>query len=347
VALSRARIAATLAAVTIAGSTALAPAASARVDADISATVPVTVKVPMRTIASPGTSKGMNGILEIRVGASQPFAVMLDTGSVGLRVFPGAWSGRPSGVAVSTTGLDLPSGGQQLGGLLAKAPITIGGVTTTRSVGFQYVNTDSPYIAQWAKAGVYGILGVGTGQYVLSNPLSALPGNVGQHWSIRFNGEPRTKRPGTGALVLGAQIPEDATAVFTLPALGPDLDGALLWDDHKASGCWSFGPSGQQCIDTWFDSGFEVMRVTGSAFRNVPRTPAGAVRSGTPVSLAAAGSAFTAWRFPAGQTQSLDFVRMVPRGQGSINTGNAVFFQFTVTYDVELGRVGLSHPVAH
>jgi hypothetical protein len=319
-----------------------APAHAAQPVAD-PRTQPVTVSVPLRTITSPD-AKGMNGIVEIRLGRSAPFAVMLDTGSVGLRVFPGAWDRTPAGVRTTETPISVPSDGGTTKGLLGRAPFTIGGVTSTRSVGFQFVNTDSPYIGQWARRGVFGILGVGTGRYALPNPLSTLPGSVGQHWSLRFGGEPATRQPGAGTLVLGAEPPADATATFTLPPLGPDSYGALLWDDHKASGCWAFGRGPEQCVDTWFDSGFDVMRVKGSAFARIPRTPADAVRTGTPVSMSASGSSFTAWRFDAGTTQSLDFVRVLPKGRAQINTGNALFFQYTVTYDVERGLVALSRP---
>ena len=86
-------LAVSLLCVAIAG-TQLSTATAADVDTDNSSSaavaVPVTVNVPIRTIDTPGTS-GQGGIVEIRVGKSAPFAVMLDTGSVGLRVFPGAW----------------------------------------------------------------------------------------------------------------------------------------------------------------------------------------------------------------------------------------------------------------
>ena len=341
--LSRARALSVLA--TIVAVLGITPPAGAAAPSDASSTEPVTVAVPMRVIASPGGS-GMNGIVEIRLGRSQPFAVMLDTGSVGLRVFPGAWDEAPAGVRVSDARLTLPSGGAAMRGFVASAPFTIGGVATTRDVGFQYVDTDSAYIAQWAATGVYGILGVGTGRYALPNPLAALPGSTGQRWSIRFGGDPLTRRPGRGTLVLGAELPAAATATFRLPPRGPDEHGALLWDDHRADGCWTFGTRAEQCVDTWFDSGFSVMRVKGSAFARVPRTSTDAMRSGTTVSLAESGSAFAAWRFVAGTTHTLDFARVLPAGRAQINTGNAPYFQYTVTYDVERGLISLSRPAA-
>ena len=317
-----------------------APPVLAASSAGPSSTEPVTVTVPMRTITTPGTS-GLNGILEIRVGSSAPFLVMLDTGSVGLRVFPGAWGSRPDHVRITSTPIITSSAGSSMKGFVAKAPITIGGVTTTHSVGFQLVNTDSPYIKKWAADHVYGILGVGTGRYALSNPLSALPGSTGLRWSIHFGGDPATGRQGSGSLVLGAEPAADADATFDLPPMGPDGNGALLWDDHQAPGCWTFGHEPQHCVDTWFDSGFTVTRVKGAVFNKVPHE-SGAVRTGTDITLAESGSAAATWQFPAGSTASVNLVRLEPEGRAQINTGNALYFQYTFTYDVERGLISLS-----
>ncbi|MBI1352428.1 MAG: hypothetical protein GC156_15090 [Actinomycetales bacterium] len=302
---------------------------------------PVTVDVPMPTVPAPGR-QGMNGVVEIRVGRSAPFLVMVDTGSVGLRVFPGAWGSTPRGVTLTDQRLQTGTGGDAFRGLLGRSPLTIGGVTTTRAIGFQYVNTDAAIIRGWAAKRVYGILGIGTGRYRLANPLSALPGEAGLRWSVHLGGDPLTRRSGMGHLVLGARQPTSAIASFQLPPLGPDGYGALLWDDHKAPGCWTFGTMRETCVDTWFDSGFHPMRVKGADFRRVPVNAAGQVRPGTSIALADVGSAFEAWRFRAGRTASADQVRILAKGRPGINTGNAPFFRFTVSYDVANGLVSLS-----
>jgi len=301
---------------------------------------PVEIDIPVPTVAAPGR-EGMNGVMEITVGRSAPFLVMVDTGSVGLRVFPGAWGPQPRGVSLTKESMTTSSAGTNLKGFLGKASMTIGGVTTTRPIGFQYVNSSAPIVRGWAAKRVYGIIGIGTGRYQLSNPLSALPGEAGARWSLHLGGNPITRQSGMGHLILGAAEPEDADASFALPPLGPNGYGALLWDDHKAPGCWTFGRTRVQCIDTWFDSGFHPMRVKGAVFSRVPVTAAKQVRAGTSVSLADAGSAFNFWEFRAGRTDSWNKVRLVSDGRAAINTGNAPYFKYVVTYDVVRGLISL------
>lgn len=323
----------------------VAPSAATTIPAGLGRAqdVPLTVTVPIRMVTAPGR-QALNGVIDVRLGDSAAFPVMLDTGSVGLRVFPGAWSSRPGAVTLSSQHLTLPSAGGSMKGLLAKAPLTLGGVTTTRAVAFQYVNTTSPYIGQWAAAGVFGILGVGTSRAILPNPLSALPGGAGQHWSIHLGRPVADRAEALGAIVLGALPPPDAAATLPLPPQGVDVNGALLWNDHKAQGCWTFGRTREQCVDTWLDSGFHLLRAKGTVFARVPRSPDGRVRPGTPVAMAAAGSTFTVWRFVAGPNLSSDVARVTPVGRPAINTGNAIFLDYTVTYDVARGAITLSAP---
>jgi hypothetical protein len=304
---------------------------------------PVRIDVPVPTIPAPGRD-GMNGVMQIRVGRSAPFLVMVDTGSVGLRVFPGAWGTRPAGVTIGSERVTSASGGSSMVGFLGKAPMTIGGVTTTRPIGFQYVDSSAAVVRGWAAKRVYGIIGIGTGRYRLTNPLTALPGEVGTRWSLHLGGNPLTRRSGVGHLILGAASPTDAEATFQLPPLGPDGYGALLWNDHAAPGCWTFGTTRTHCVDTWFDSGFHPMRAKGAVFSRVPTTPSKEVRAGTRVALADAGSAFDFWEFRAGRTPSVDAVRLAAAGRAAINTGNAPYFRYVVTYDVTRGLVSLSNP---
>ncbi len=310
---------------------------------EAAASQPVQVDVPMPTVAAPGR-EGMNGIVEIRVGRSAPFKVMLDTGSVGLRVFPGAWGAKPRGVSIGRDKITTQSAGRSMNGFIGQADMTIGGITTTRPLAFQYVNSTAPVVRGWAAKRVYGILGIGTGRYRLTNPLSALPGETGTRWSVHLGGNPRTRTSGMGHLILGAEEPTNAAASFQLPPLGPDGYGALLWNDHAAPGCWTFGNLREQCVDTWFDSGFHPMRVKGAVFSRVRTNAAKQVRPGTSVSLADAGSSFSFWEFRAGRTASVNEVRVASAGKAGINTGNAPYFEYVVTYDTSSGLLSLSRP---
>lgn len=281
------------------------------------AKAPIAVRVPIRTIDTPSRT-GQNGIVAIRLGDAAPIDVMLDTGSVGLRL----WS--------------VPSGAAPLG----KAIMTIGGVATTMAVPFQRIDTDSSYIQQWKAIGVAGILGVGVGRGALTNPLASLPGNLGKRWSIHF--ARNTSTSGAGALLLGAKTPTDALMYFPLPRLHKNANGVTLWDDHAATGCWTFDRMAEQCVPTWFDSGFTVMRIKGKQFASLPQTSTNLLKPGTRVGLAAGSSAFEASHFVAGHAGSRNLARVLPKGKPTINTGNSFFFDYKVTYDIATGGLYLS-----
>lgn len=323
----------------------MAPSAATAIPSrlGIAQDVPLTVKVPIRTVVAPDL-EALNGVVDVRLGDSAAFPVMLDTGSVGLRVFPGVWSKTPRSVKLTSTRVVLGTGSRSTTGTLGSAPITIGGVTSTRPVIFQVVPTSSPYIEQWLAMGVYGILGVGTGSSPVPNPLSALPAGAGRHWSIHFTRPVAQRTVALGSLVLGALPPADASATLVLPPEGPNADSVPLWNDHEAKACWTFGHLKEQCVGTWLDSGFHFLRAKGAVFSRVPTQRGDLVRSGTPITMAASGSGFATWRFVAGTTPSRNVAKVLPKGRAGINTGNAPFFEYTVTYDIEQGLISLSTP---
>lgn len=303
------------------------------------AKTPVTVAVPIRTIATPGTS-GQSGIIEMRVGSSAPISVMLDTGSVGLRL----WSGVRPGMTMTAKKVTSPTGGQNVPGLLGSAPMTIGGVATTLDVPLQLINTSNPYINGWKARGVSGILGIGVGSGDLTNPLVALPGEMGLRWSAHFTRNQADTSGRVGALILGAAPPGNADMHFRLPYVGVNVNGARLWDDHAANGCWTFGTAREYCVPTWFDSGFTVMRIKGRAFSTLPKATGKQLRLGTRVGLAAGSSAFIGDTFTAGNQASKNLARVTPQGKATINTGNSFYFEYTVTYNVATGDIYLSKP---
>jgi hypothetical protein len=320
-----------LAATTIA--TASAAAAPERADA---ISDPVTVSVAIGTLKTPGKS-GYNGILRVKVGQSKPIRVMVDTGIVGLHL----WGKAPKGAKISNTQFDARISGRSLKGVLGSAPLTLGGVTTIRDVPFALINTESGYIDKWKKRGIEGIIGLAVGEGNLTNPLMSMPGELGRGWSLHFERKNPTGASAFGELVLGANAPADATMHFTLPASGVDVNGSRVWDDHAADGCWQFADGGESCVATWFDSGFTLMRVKGRTFADLPVTPTQRLRRGTLVELAAGSSAFFGYRFLAGTEGSRNLVKVIPVGDAVINTGNGVYFDYTVTYRVGTGDIYL------
>ena len=297
----------------------------------------VTISVPVRTINTPDRS-GQNGSLELQVGKSAPISVMVDTGIVGLVLFEKPSSARATGKK-TTTVVER----NKLPGALFEAPVTIGGVTTVSPVAIQYVSTDSSYIRQWTNRGISGIIGLGNGDGGnMTNILKSMPGSLGLRWSLHFERTATSVSARQGSLVLGAEPPVDAKMHFQLPYVGVDVNGARMWNDHSAAGCWTFGSLPEQCVPTWFDSGFTVMRVVGRNFWRVPKTVTNLLRPGTPVKLAEARSAFYGHDFLAGSQGSRNLVRVIPKGTPTINTGNSFYFDYTLTYDQVLGTISLS-----
>jgi hypothetical protein len=303
----------------------------------LAAREPVAVSIPIRTINTPDRT-GQNGILEIQVGRAAPISVMVDTGIVGLVLFDKPTSAKPAGVE-ATTYLQ----GNKLPGILFTAPVTIGGVTTTNPVAIQYANTSSTYISQWRNRGISGIIGLGDGDGGrMTNILKSMPGTLGLRWSLHFERTATSRSARQGALVLGAEPPVSPIMHFQLPYLGVDVNGARMWNDHAASGCWKFGTVPEQCVPTWFDSGFTVMRVVGRNFWRVPKTPTDLLRSGTRVKFAAGSSAFYGHEFIAGRQGSRNLARVITKGSPTVNTGNSFYFDYTLTYDQVLGTISLS-----
>ncbi len=316
---------------------------AAAAPSDASATVarptPVTVQIPVRAMQTPGRN-GENGTILMRVGSSAPIRVIVDTGFSGLLLFPGVWDKTPAGVRIGKqTGSVRAPNGKRIPGVLGSAKMSFSGVTTTQRIPFLSSNTPNAYLKQWTKMGVYGLLGVGTkGGATMVNPFTALPGVLGRQWSIHFS---RTK--GTaGAVTLGAGPPPDARMSFPLPYIGTNSVGAPLWNDQSATGCWSFAGKPEVCGATWFDAAFTLMRVKGSQFAALPTDKRGYLTTGTEVTLAAPGAAFIGHSFKAGSRASRNLVKVIANGDPLINTGNSFYFDYTLSYDLIIGRVSLS-----
>ena len=263
---------------------------------------------------------------------------MVDTGIVGILL----WGDTPPGARMTDREFNARISGRNVRGFVGEAPLRIGGVTTTRDIEFAKISTNNSYIQQWKNLGVAGIIGLGTGSADLTNPLMSLPGELAQGWSLGFARRNTSAPSRSGALILGANAPLDARMHFTLPPAGVDRNGSKVWDDHAANGCWKFTGGVQRCVDTWFDSGFTLMRVKGRAFANLPVTPMNRLRTGTTIELAAGSSAFYGYRIRAGNTGSRNLVRVIPRGKPVINTGNSIYFDYIVTYRVDSGDIYLS-----
>lgn len=295
-------------------------------------------RVPVVTVPS-SLNDGLHGTVMIRLGASQPFRVMLDTGSVGLRLFTKA---PQVGLGKATTTTNLPNG-QKVAAVFGKAKISIGKTHTTQAVRYQRIPSTNSWIDGWQNNNVLGILGIGLKDSEVPNPLRFLPGKQGLVWSVKFS------RTGAGSLVVGDSIPTDSLMHFPLPVDGnqPVGNPENVWDDHAAPGCWGFTAperkiSTEHCVNTWFNSGSPIMRIEGAQFKTLKLTPTKALAAGTEVRLAAPGSAFAPAAFRAGDQGSRNTTRVTSVGRAEIDTGNSYFFDYRVYYSVVTGDIYLS-----
>lgn len=299
----------------------------------------ITVTVPVRLVQAP-TTNALYGMTTIRIGDSAPIRVTVDTGSVGLRLLPGAWKTVPTGVRVSDRRITWVADGKRLQGKVGSGVFAISGLRGEYPISFMFMN-ESSWTQKAAAQGIQGVLGIGMSRQDLPNPLTTLPGNVGRQWTVRFNPNP-ARTGGNGSLVLGAEVPATSFTTFTPRTQGQDAQGVPLWNDQAATGCWKIGRLSEVCGPTYFDSMAPFMLVKGEDFARLRTGNAGFLTSGISVAMSAPHSSFYAWNFTSGQRFGVNRVKVSPSGNTLVNTSSALYSAFTVAYDVQEGVIALS-----
>lgn len=300
---------------------------------------PVVVNVPIRLVQAPIT-KALYGMTTIRIGDSKPIRVTVDTGSVGLRLLPGAWKTVPSGVIMTNRRITWAADGEKLQGRVGKGRFSISGLSGEYPVDFMFMD-QSKWTDSASAEGIQGVMGIGMSRQDLMNPLTSLAGNAGREWTVHYR--PNAARTGgTGTLALGASVPVRTFTTFRPRSQGVNGENVPLWDDQAARGCWKVGSLSEVCGGTYFDSMAPFMLIKGSAFARVPVEKSGFAKSGTPISFAAPGTGFYAWNFNAGERFGLNRAKVSGTGKTLVNTSSAIYSAFTVAYSVRLGIVTLS-----
>lgn len=312
-----------------------------------------TVTIALR---SPGNDPRPD--ITISVGNDRPIHVVLDTGSVGLRVFG---SLVPTGVGRGIHVTNQPDSieyvdGTQLSGPVSDAVIHIGKLTTATPVPFQLVqsvtcdplNPDCPASGgapELESIGVDGIMGIGmSGSYPndpTTNPLLSLAAPYRNSWSIAMQGGGRTL-PAPGTLILGAQNPTTPTAEFGLQQQGASSHGLPTWND-QFNLCWTVGGI-SSCELSVFDSGSDLTILGGTGFANVSTDAPGEIANlstGTSVQASQEVESSTLWSFSAGGG-AMQTVLVEPSGADWVNSGVQAFYSFTVTYNELSGSIFLS-----
>ena len=284
--------------------------------------------------------------------------VVLDTGSVGLRVFSNLLpTGVGKGIHVTGTQDSIEYvDGTQFSGPVADALVHIGKLTTTRTVPFQFVQnvTCDPQIpdcpafggaAQFESDDVDGIMGIGLGGAYqgdpTTNPLLALAAPYRNSWSIQMSGG-GVNLPAPGTLVLGASDPANPAAEFSLQQQGATNGGSPTWND-QFNLCWDVGGL-SNCELTVFDSGSDLTVLSGSGFSSVPTDAPGEVATlttGTSVQCSQEVDGNPLWSFDAGGG-TMQTVYVEPDGSDWVNSGVQAFYSFNVTYDEAHGEIFLS-----
>src|ERR1700722_12894658 len=211
-------------------------------------------------------------VVEVSVGESAPVKVLVDTGSIGLRVEAHAL-GSAGGIARSSRRTSITFGdGSIFSGTVGKAVVHIGGQSTTTPVPFEIVDKvrcrpDTQCTSGLSGSSIAGIMGIGLGgppsMELLTNSLSALAAPYSQRWELSV-GVPVTSTT-SGELILGARPPR-ATTNFHLRLLGQD-GGARYWWDYFAA-CWSV--AGRRAIyPTLLDSGSTGAQIYSSTIENL------------------------------------------------------------------------------
>jgi hypothetical protein len=299
---------------------------------------------------------GARPMVKVRVGNGPAVPVLLDTGSTGLHIYaPGVRLGSGSGVTLtnrpdSITYFD----GMKQSGVVGKAKMTIGGVTTSRSVSFGYIDNvgcvdgsvDCPGAAGMGaqvSRGFYGILGVGLSHSPekLGNPLLALPGRYGRQWSIDLSGSQHW-------LTLGSHIATGPLAQFTLAKDGTDPSGAKDWKDQETPVCWAaVGLHGAGCEPTVFDTGSTTMFWYGGLLSHAT-TYYGSilVSPGTYIAAWHRGDGHPFWTFTAGTNFSHDTVLAYEGGHPMVIAAVQAFLTFNIEYDDAHGAIRVYPPHA-
>ena len=335
----------------IAGALLVLPIAPAQADEEADAVgteaarEPASVSVPLRLLN--GARGGQVALATIRVGRSAPIPVLVDTGFSGLVLFPNAWTTTPRGVALGRTVTKATiASGIKVPALQGQATVTINGIQSVVPVPFAFTTATNPILEQWKRTGARGLIGIGLkGSETMVNPLTTMPGELGLRWSVHLNRTVGSGGARIGSIVMGQPSPADPTMSFQLASMGTDVNGANLWNDQSVNACWKVGVRPERCVPTVFNSLETTMRLRGAAFRGAPVTAQGYLRPGTRVSLAAPTSAFTGWTLAAGAGGSRNLVQVTKWPSSRVSTGNATFFDFTVSFNTVTGRIYLSDPI--
>ncbi len=282
------------------------------------------------------------------VGGGPNVALLVDTGSPGLRIFAnqvGTDQVTQSDTPVQVTYAD----GTTFTGVQASAPVTFGGLSTNGAINIQLVTSvscaqgkpncaGSGGIEKFAKEQSFsGILGIGGQADSIYSPISQLAAGSPASFSITAN-----PSEGSGTITFN-NPPQTPLAKYSMPAWTQDRlpNGYPAWATNQAQACWAYNGDQASCLPTAFDTGSPTVFTD----RSVPGAPAadGTVPTGTTLGLSAAAGTAPLWTVKAGSTPGRNTIQIEPlAGGNSVNTGISVFRSQLITFDLQSGNVLIS-----
>jgi hypothetical protein len=283
--------------------------------------------------------------IPVAVAGSRPLDVMLDTGSTGLRMLPGAF---PDSAYTPT---NQPSvygygSGVRLNGVLAKIPVSLGGTAAPVSIPAQLVQKVDCFpekpkcpasrLSQadygiggdgLPRQGFRGIIGIATARGPVDNPLIV---TGAQTWIVVL---PRPGEADPGKLIISPDPSELAgyvrVAITGEGGMHDDIHGCLALEKIQKMIC------GSMLLDTGAP-GIHIGSSDASQTQGWTKgDPIAVILQGIRGGQARAG-------FKAGDNQpSRISASLDPKlTQASITAGTEPYFLFSVLYDVEHNAIG-------
>lgn len=304
---------------------------------------PQSARIPL--LPRPDRS-GFSNLIAVRVGGGPAVAVLLDTGSTGLRI-------RAEAVGPDVVLTDIPltysyTSGNVLTGVLGRAIVAFPGsdprIATPRPIAVHVVQSvtckpEVPRCPGWTR-GEMGVMGVAYNPLPVFNPLAQLGGTLGSGFIVAANDLTDPKLRPHLEVGLTPQNSQGFARVNFERADTPQPDGFKAWNTKSVPTCFSVDGGAPGCFATVFDTGagtgsFEVPGLSREQIRTpVPRGAKVTTQVKDALSLT----------IEAGGRAWMDRYRYEPPHGGTkgYNSGAMVFRHVRVLFDADQGQIGFA-----